>query len=171
MKRRVAITVVGMVVAAAVWAHWPHSALPVDARADRVVVRKAERALSLYHGSDLMRTYTVALGPEPVGPKERQGDGRTPEGDYVLDYRKPDSSFHRALHISYPSRSDLVAAQSVGADPGGLIMVHGLKNGLGFVGRLHTLFDWTDGCIGVTDTEIEEISRVVADGIPIRIEP
>jgi len=99
------------------------------------------------------------------------GDGRTPEGDYVIDYHKPNSSFHRALHISYPSPLDVANALSRGVEPGGLIMIHGMKDGLRYLGRLHTFLDWTDGCIAVTNSEIEEISRVVADGTPIRIEP
>ena len=134
-------------------------------------MRKAARTLSLYRGSELIRAYTVALGDEPAGPKRREGDGRTPEGDYIIDYHLRNSDFHRALHISYPSPSDIRAARSAGAEPGGLIMIHGMKDGFGFIGRLHTLVDWTDGCIAVTNREIEEISRVVAAGTPIRIEP
>ena len=99
-----------------------------------------------------------------VGQKHEEGDGRTPEGAYVLDYRKADSAFHRALHISYPSASDTARAQASGVQPGGLIMVHGLPNGLGFVGKLHRLVDWTDGCVAVTNPEIEEIWAAVADG-------
>jgi murein L,D-transpeptidase YafK len=89
----------------------------------------------------------------------------------VLDSRKSDSSFHRALHISYPSAADVAQAHASGLDPGGLIMVHGLPNGLGFLGRLHRLVDWTDGCVAVTNAEIDELWQAVADGTPIKIEP
>src|SRR5262245_1980821 len=106
---------------------------------DRVVVRKGARTLELYRGSQLLRTYTIALGRTPSGHKQREGDGRTPEGQYVLDYRNPKSSFHRSLHVSYPAPSDTASAQSRGVSPGGMIMVHGIRNGLGFVGRLHRL--------------------------------
>ena len=163
--------VLGAVAVAAAWAIWPLPPLPDGTRADRVVLWKAARTLTLYRGPEAVRSYTVSLGHSPVGPKLREGDGRTPEGDYVLDYRLPDSDFHRALHISYPSPSDTRAARSRGEDPGGQIMLHGMKDGLWFIGRLHTLYDWTDGCVAVTDAEIDEISRVVAVGAPIRIEP
>ena len=155
----------------AVWAHWPREPLPEGTRADRVVVRKAARVLELYRGSELLRTYSVALGRDPLGHKQQEGDGRTPEGNYVLDYRNPKSAFYRSLHVSYPAPADTASARSRGVSPGGMIMVHGIRNRMGFIGRLHRLFDWTDGCIAVTDAEIEEIWRVVPDGTPIVIEP
>jgi murein L,D-transpeptidase YafK len=162
-----ALTFVGMFL----WAHQSAPPLPESARADLVVVKKAARTLELFLGRELVRSYRVSLGRDPQGPKEREGDGRTPEGRYVLDYRKANSSFHRALHISYPSPTAAQAARALGASPGGLIMVHGIRNGLGAVGRLHTIIDWTNGCVAVTNREIEEIWRVVPDGTPIVIEP
>ena len=162
-----ALTCIGGVI----WALWPQRSLPDGVVVDRVVVRKGPRTLELYRGSQLLRTYTIALGRTPLGHKQQEGDGRTPEGQYVLDYRNPKSSFHRSLHVSYPAASDTTSAKSRGVSPGGMIMVHGIRNGFGFVGRLHRLFDWTDGCIAVTDRDIEEIWRVVPDGTPILIEP
>ena len=153
------------------WANWPLAVLPEDTAVDHVVVKKSARVLLLYRGPDLIRSYSVSLGRTPLGPKQRAGDGRTPEGSYRLDYRKLDSSFHRALHISYPDSKDVVAAKARGVDAGGLIMVHGMKNGLGWIGRAHRAIDWTDGCVAVTDREIDEIIRVVPDGTPITIEP
>jgi murein L,D-transpeptidase YafK len=153
------------------WARPGSEPLPEGTRADRVRVHKSTRTLELWRGDALVRAYRVSLGRAPVGAKQRAGDGRTPEGHYVLDYRKLDSSFHRALHVSYPSPDDAASAKSRNEDPGGLIMIHGLRNGLGLLGRLHTLKDWTDGCIAVRDDEIEEILRVVPDGTPIDIEP
>jgi len=153
------------------WAQGSAPPLPANARADHVVVKKAARVLELYNGAELLRAYPISLGPHPQGPKQREGDGRTPEGRYTLDYRKANSSFHRALHVSYPLPADTAAAEAQGAVPGGLIMIHGLLNGLGFIGRLHTFIDWTDGCIAVTNREIEEIWRVVPDGAPVLIEP
>lgn len=155
----------------AIWAHWPRREVPEGTVADRVVVRKSARRLELYRGTELLRTYSVALGRTPVGHKQQEGDGKTPEGSYVLDYRNPRSSYHKALHVSYPSAADTASARNRGVSPGGLIMVHGVRNGLGFVGRLHRLFDWTDGCIALTDREIDEIWRTVPDGTPIQIEP
>ena len=153
------------------WAHWPREPLPVGTRADKIVVRKSARTLEMYRGAELLRTYSIALGRNPLGHKQQEGDGRTPEGRYVLDYRNPGSAFHKSLHVSYPSSADTAAAQSRGVSPGGMIMVHGIRNGMGFIGRLHRLFDWTDGCIALTDREIEEIWRTVDDGTPILIEP
>jgi murein L,D-transpeptidase YafK len=170
MRWLFAITCFAIFIAAA-WANWPFAALPAGTVADHVVVRKSARVLELYRGTTLIRSYSVSLGRTPRGPKQQAGDGRTPEGIYRLDYRRLDSSFHRALHISYPGQNDVAAAKSRGVDPGGLIMVHGMKNGLGWIGRAHRAVDWTDGCVAVTDGEIDEIASVVPDGTPITIEP
>jgi len=139
--------------------------------ADRILVLKSERTLVLYSGTQELRRYRVALGGEPVGPKQRQGDHRTPEGKYVIDRRNARSQFHRALHISYPNAADRDRARRAGVAPGGDIMLHGLPNGMGGLGKLHRLRDWTDGCIAVTNEEIEEIWRLVTDGTPIEIRP
>ena len=146
-------------------------ARPRDTVADRIVVEKAARTLSLYRDGQLLKTYRVALGRNPKGHKERQGDSRTPEGTYVIDFRKPDSRFHRALHISYPSAEDRRRARARGVHPGGDIMIHGLPNGTGAIGAAHRLRDWTDGCIAVTNEEIEEIWRLVPNGTKIEIRP
>lgn len=163
--------IAAVAVAALAWANWPGERMAEGVKADLVVVRKSARVLELYAGDSLLKSYAVSLGDAPVGPKRAEGDGRTPEGSYVLDYRKSDSSFHRALHISYPSASDTAHAVANKVNPGGLIMVHGLPNGLGFVGKLHRFVDWTDGCVAVTNPEIDEIWAAVADGTPIKIEP
>ena len=169
--RSIAIgSIVAMVVVGA-WAHWPETALPEGSRASEVVVRKAARRLELYHDSQLLKAYPIALGRHPTGAKEREGDGRTPEGVYRLDYRNAHSAFHKALHISYPAPSEVIAARARSADPGGLVMIHGIQNGLGWLGRLHRVIDWTDGCIAVTDPEMDEIWRVVPDGTRIELRP
>ena len=171
-RKTIGLTAAGLVLAGlATWSVWPASALPADAKADLVVVHKATRRLDLYQHGALLKSYSVSLGRHPEGPKRQQGDGRTPEGEYVLDYRKPDSSFYRALHISYPAPADRAAARAQGVDPGGLLMVHGMKNGLGWLGRLHLAIDWTDGCVAVTDREMDEIWRAVSDGTKIILEP
>jgi murein L,D-transpeptidase YafK len=139
--------------------------------ADRVVVEKAARTLTLYRDSTALKNYHVALGFAPEGAKERQGDGRTPEGLYVIDRRNPKSQFHLALHISYPNEEDRARAAAAGVDPGGDIFIHGLPNGFGHAGALFNLRDWTLGCIAVTNAEIEEIWAAVPDGTPIEIRP
>lgn len=145
--------------------------LPKDAIADRVIVLKKERKLILMRGDKALKTYRVALGSEPVGPKTREGDHRTPEGRYSLDRRNSRSRFYRAIHISYPDAQDRARAAKDGAPPGGDLFIHGLPNGYGWVGSSHRLKDWTDGCIAVTNDEIDEIWRAVADGTPIEIRP
>ncbi len=139
--------------------------------ADRVLVEKAKRQLTLYSKGKEIKTYKIALGRNPVGPKTRQGDGRTPEGMYVVDGRKAKSAFHRALHISYPNAADRARARSLGVSPGGNIMIHGIKNGFGWMGAQHRSSDWTEGCIAVTDEEIEEIWRTVPNGTVVEIVP
>jgi murein L,D-transpeptidase YafK len=139
--------------------------------ADRVVVLKRERTLQLVNHGKVVKTYTIALGGDPIGPKTRQGDHKTPEGTYALDFRNAHSQFHKAIHISYPSGRDRLAARKKGMPPGGDVFVHGLPNGYGYVGVAHRLKDWTDGCIAVTNQEIDEIWKSVADGTPIEIRP
>jgi murein L,D-transpeptidase YafK len=139
--------------------------------ADRVVVLKKERTLQLLNRGRVIKTYKVALGGDPVGAKSRQGDHKTPEGTYVLDSRNPHSQFYKSIHISYPNAGDRAAARQKGVSPGGDVFVHGLPNGYGWVGSSHRLKDWTDGCVAVTDQEIDEIWQAVADGTPIEIRP
>jgi murein L,D-transpeptidase YafK len=127
--------------------------------------------MELIHAGQALKTYKIALGGEPVGPKMRQGDHRTPEGLYVIDSRNSGSQFHRSLHISYPNTEDKLRARKLGAHTGGDIFIHGLPNGYGFVGAAHRARDWTDGCIAVTDQEIEEIWRLVDNGTPVEIRP
>jgi murein L,D-transpeptidase YafK len=138
---------------------------------DRVVVLKKERTLQLLSEGKVIKSYKVALGGEPVGPKTRQGDHKTPEGVYVLDSRNAHSQFHKSIHISYPNAQDRAAARTEGVSPGGEVFVHGLPNGYGWVGASHRVKDWTDGCIAVTNEEIEEIWKAVEDGTPIEIRP
>jgi murein L,D-transpeptidase YafK len=139
--------------------------------ADRVVVLKSERTLQLVNHGRVIKTYKVALGGDPIGRKTRQGDHKTPEGSYVLDFRNAHSKFYKAIHISYPSARDRAAARERGVLPGGDVFVHGLPNGFGYLGAAHRLKDWTDGCIAVTDAEIDEIWRAVKGGTPIEIRP
>jgi len=139
--------------------------------ADRVVVLKQERKLLLFHGQQVLKTYRVSLGTSPVGPKTRQGDHKTPEGQYVLDRRNPKSQFYRSIHISYPNAEDAARARQARVSPGGDVFVHGLPNGYGWVGEGQRLRDWTDGCIAVTNSEMDEIWRAVPDGTPIEIKP
>ena len=140
-------------------------------QADRVLVQKKARTLQLLREGKVVKTYKVALGGDPIGPKALQGDHKTPEGVYVLDSRNAHSQFHKSIHISYPNASERAAARKRGLSPGGDVFVHGLPNGYGFIGASHRLKDWTDGCIAVTNDEIDEIWLAVPDGTPIEIRP
>lgn len=149
----------------------PGDPLPANALATRVVIEKGARRLTLLQNARALKTYRVALGSNPVGRKQQEGDRRTPEGSYVIDAHKADSAFHRALHISYPNAADRASAASRGVSPGSAIMIHGLPNDMAWLGTLHTLTDWTQGCIAVTNEEIEELWRAVPDGTPVEIKP
>lgn len=142
-----------------------------DEKVDRILVEKGKRRLFLLDGEDIVRVFWISLGDNPVGHKLQEGDERTPEGTYTIDYRNPDSRFHRSLHISYPNDADRERAEREGVDPGGMIMIHGIGNALGWLRRFHRLMDWTDGCIAVTDAEMDTIWKLVEIGTPIEIVP
>jgi murein L,D-transpeptidase YafK len=136
-----------------------------------ILVHKKARTMELIHAGQVLKTYKIALGGEPIGPKTKRGDHRTPEGMYVIDSRNLQSQFHRSLHISYPNAADKERARRLGVPTGGDIYIHGLPNGYGFIGAAHRARDWTDGCIAVTNAEIEEIWRLVDNGTPVEIRP
>jgi len=127
----------------------------------------------LLRGNRVLRDYEVSLGANPKGAKRRNGDGRTPEGRYLLDWRigENQSRFHRAIHISYPNDWDREFARGAGIEPGGGVMIHGLPENESWVSEAHLEFDWTNGCIAVTSDEMEEIWELVDDGTPIEIRP
>jgi len=137
--------------------------------ADKILIEKKERRLRLFSRGEVIKTYKIALGGNPVGPKERQGDNKTPEGTYIIDSRNSNSGYHLSLHISYPNEKDKMRAKELGVSPGGDIMIHGIKNGLSWVGASHADLDWTKGCIAVTDEEMEEIYELVPNGTIVEI--
>lgn len=139
--------------------------------ADKVLVLKSDRKLLLLDNGEPFVTFEVALGREPVGPKRREGDGRTPEGLYHLDWRNPDSQYYRSIHVSYPAARDIRRARQAGVDPGDNIMIHGLPEEFAWMDEHHALKDWTEGCIAVTNAEMDVIWNRVPDGTPIEIRP
>jgi murein L,D-transpeptidase YafK len=151
--------------------HTPMVGVRAVLAADSIVVEKAKHTLTLYQAGFPVRTYGVALGKEPTGDKERIGDKRTPEGLFRIDFKNPQSKFHMALHISYPDAAHIQRARALGVSTGGDIMIHGLPPAFKSYGAAHREFDWTEGCIAVTDEEIEEIWRAVPQGAPIQIKP
>ena len=139
--------------------------------ADRILIEKSSRRLTLISQGEVLKSYKIALGGNPIGAKERKGDNKTPEGTYVIDGRNRDSRFHLSLRISYPNERDKIRAKELGVSPGGDIMIHGIKNGFSSVGDAHAEVDWTKGCIAVTDQEIEEIDKLAPNGTIVEIRP
>ncbi|NHF71850.1 L,D-transpeptidase family protein [Paracoccus xiamenensis] len=147
----------------------PPAMATATAQADRIVVDKPARLMQLMRGDEVIGSYAISLGAAPEGHKTREGDEKTPEGSYVIDWRNDRSAAHLSLHISYPNAADSAAADARGESPGGAIMIHGMLNGWGWLGGLHRAWDWTNGCIAVTDAEIREIWSLVPNGTPIEI--
>ena len=142
-----------------------------QSQVDLVVIYKRDRLLQLKHNGRVVRKFDIALGGQPEGHKRIEGDGRTPEGVYTLDWRNSNSQFHRSMHISYPRDEDVETAKRWGKTPGGLIMIHGLPNGRQAQEVGHPRNDWTNGCIAVTNEEMDEIWSLVDDGTTIIIFP
>jgi len=140
-----------------------------DTKVDMVLVDKSEKKMYLISEGRKIKEYDVVFGSNPIGHKQQEGDERTPEGKYILDYKQANSSFYKAIHISYPNKKDKARARKRGVDPGGLIMIHGQKNGFGWLSWLMQWFNWTKGCIAVTNTDMDEIWQLVKVGTPIEI--
>jgi murein L,D-transpeptidase YafK len=140
-------------------------------KASAVLVVKSQKKLYLKNGEKILKEYSVVFGANPKGHKEKEGDEKTPEGKYYLDYKKSDSAYYKAIHISYPSEKDKQKAKEKGVDPGGQIMIHGQRNGFGWLSFIMQWFNWTDGCIAVTNKEMDEIWNAIEVGTPIEIEP
>jgi murein L,D-transpeptidase YafK len=140
-------------------------------QADYILVEKVARRLTLFVNNRKIKTYKIALGRNPIGPKLEKGDMRTPEGLYYIDARNPESKYHMSLHLSYPNEVDLEIAALASVSPGGNIMIHGAGEEYAWMGKFHVVHDWTEGCIAVTNDEIEEIWNIVPDGTIIEIRP
>ena len=135
----------------------------------QVVVDKSQRRLYLYHKDKVIAKYHIALGKNPKGAKHIEGDGKTPVGKYILDFKKADSSYYRAIHVSYPSKKDIEYAKKLGKKAGGAIMIHGQPNGWGWLSIIRQRFNWTSGCIAVSNKDMDEIWTMVKIGTPIII--
>jgi murein L,D-transpeptidase YafK len=140
-------------------------------KADAVLVIKSEGKLYLMSKGVPFATLSVTFGAEPTGHKQQQGDERTPEGHYILDYKNPNSKFYKSIHISYPNRKDRANARRLGVDPGGEIMIHGQANGWGWAAPVVQFFGWTDGCIALSNGNMDRVWKAVDPGTPIEIRP
>ncbi|HVY23201.1 MAG TPA: L,D-transpeptidase family protein [Steroidobacteraceae bacterium] len=143
--------------------------LPLNSKATSIVIEKHKHLMTVYSRDRILRTYRVSLGRGDDGPKQQEGDNRTPEGRYFIDARNEYSQFYRSLHISYPSAVDVARAKRKGVSPGGAVMIHGLRRGLAWLGPLHRLVDWTKGCVAVTNSQMDELWLVVNVGTPVEI--
>lgn len=153
------------------WSFSLEAKQPSCAVVDVVRVHKNKRKMELLSKGVVVKTYAIALGGSPVGPKTEEGDKKTPEGHYVFDWRNPKSAFYKSIHISYPNTQDRLNAERHNKKPGGDIFLHGLGRGWSFLGPLHVMHDWTLGCIAVNNDEMDEIWALVPNGTPIHILP
>ncbi|HET8698867.1 MAG TPA: L,D-transpeptidase family protein, partial [Gammaproteobacteria bacterium] len=140
-------------------------------QADSVLVVKSERKLYLLKAGRILRTFNVGLGLQPVGPKQRSGDFRTPEGRYLLERRNVDSDYFLSIQVSYPNEQDRARARALGVDPGGQIMIHGLPNEPRYDLKHYQGSDWTDGCIAVSNSDMVDIWLMTRESTPIEIRP
>ena len=140
-------------------------------KADYVLVQKSAKTLSLYQQGKLIGSFPVVFGASPVGHKQQEGDEKTPEGIYTLDYKKEDSAFYKAIHISYPNEKDIEQAKSKGVSPGGAIMVHGQRNYFGWAYFISQRFNWTNGCVALSNDNMEQVWQSVESGTKIEIKP
>lgn len=138
---------------------------------NRIIIEKSKRLMHVYHNDESIVTFRIALGKSPTGQKMCAGDKRTPEGIYTIIEHKKVSQYYRALKISYPSETDKQRAKKQGCNPGGDIMIHGLENGFSWVGRTHRTIDWTNGCIAITNKEMDILYNMVKDGSTVEIKP
>lgn len=158
-----------LLVSATVYNYLPETPLPTDKPIDRIVVEKSIRRMHVMNGEEVLKTYKISLGKNPVGAKEFEGDKRTPEGVYTINDKNAQSGYFLNLGISYPNAADLSNAKKFNYNPGGDIKIHGLRNKLGFIGKLHRFSDWTLGCIAVTNDEMQELFDNVPIGTVIEI--
>jgi murein L,D-transpeptidase YafK len=171
IKRSIVIILLLLIVGLTFYYFFPESKLPANASIDKMVVLKSRKQLLVYSGGKLVKTYSISLGFCPVGKKEFEHDGKTPEGLYFINAKNPQSVCYKNLGISYPNKADILNAQNKGKAPGGDIKIHGLSNGRGFIGKFHRWLNWTDGCIGLTDAEVDELYNHTPVGTPIEIKP
>ncbi len=165
------LTLLLVIIGLSVYYFYPEDKLPADIQLDKLVVFKSKRQLLVYSNGKIVKTYKISLGKQPVGDKEFEGDCKTPEGLYFINDKNPYSGYYKNLGISYPDKDDIENAKRLGKPSGGNIKIHGLRNNTGAIGKFHRWFDWTLGCIAVTDQEIDELYKAVKIGTQIEIKP
>ena len=170
-KKIIGLIILFALIGLLIYCFYPEKKLPNNAEIDSIVVYKSKRQMLVYSNGKLLKTYRISLGKQPIGAKEFEGDKKTPEGNYFIDDKNPNSSFYKNLGVSYPNEDDIEHAKRFGKSLGGLIKIHGLRNKIGFIGKFHRWSDWTLGCIAVTNKEIDELYHAVKIGARIEIKP
>lgn len=160
------------IVLALIYNFWPETNLAKSTKIDYLLVDKSAKTMKAYSSNKLIKTYRISIGKNPIGHKIFEGDNKTPEGVYTINDRNANSAYHKNLGVSYPNDSDRAKARALGKSPGGDIKIHGLPNGiLSKVDKFHLFFGWTNGCIMVTNAEVDELYEAVAPNARIEIRP
>lgn len=154
-----------------IYYYYPEHKLPSNSKIDSLIVYKSKRELLAFSKGKIVKVYKISLGGNPTGKKEFEGDKKTPEGTYFINGKNDKSGYYKNLGISYPNKQELEFAKSKSKSAGGDVKIHGLRNGLGIIGKFHRWFDWTLGCIAVTNDEMEELYNAVPTGTKIEIKP
>lgn len=170
-KKIIRWTLILSIITLVVYYFYPEQKLASNVKIDSLVVYKSRRELMAYSNGQLIKTYNISLGRNPIGDKEFEGDKKTPEGVYFINAKNPNSGYYKNLGISYPNELDIEFSERLGKPTGGDIKIHGLRNGLGFIGKFQRWYDWTAGCIALTDREVNELYNTVIIGTKIEIKP
>lgn len=171
IKRIIRWVIIIFIIGLIIYYFYPEQSLPLNTQIDSIVVYKSKKHLLVYSNGKHLKTYTISLGRNPIGDKEFEGDKKTPEGVYFICSKNPNSGYYKNLGISYPDKQDIEKAKIIGKFTGGDIKIHGLKNGLGFIGKFQRWFNWTAGCIALTNKEMDELYKAVKIGTKIEIKP
>lgn len=171
MKKAILFILLLIIVGAIIYNLYPEKKLPANTKIDYIIVKKSDRQLLAYSKFKLVKTYQISLGDSPVGHKEYEGDEKTPEGIYIINAKNPHSGYHKNLGISYPNSKDVAYAKLLGRPAGGDIKIHGIRNKFGFIGKFQRFSDWTNGCMALTNSEVDELYTTVKIGTKIEIRP
>ncbi len=173
MKIKIIIryTLLLLLIGIIVYYFYPEQQLPSNIKIDSLIVYKSKRELKAYSNGLLIKTYKVSLGKNPVGDKNFEGDKKTPEGIYFINAKNPNSGYYKNLGISYPDKQDIEISKKLRKSTGGDVKIHGLRNGIGLIGKFQRWYDWTAGCIALTDQEVDELYNTVDVGTKIEIKP
>ncbi|MEO5909344.1 MAG: L,D-transpeptidase family protein [Pelobium sp.] len=171
IKKAIILLTILIVAIVLIYNYYPEQKLPENSEVDLLVVHKSENKLMAYADGKLLKTYQISLGDAPIGHKEFEGDEKTPEGIYTINAKNDKSGYHKNLGVSYPNEKDIEHSKLIGKAPGGDIKIHGLKNGLGIINKFQRLKNWTNGCIALTNSEVDELFASVKIGTRIEIKP